>query len=281
MKVIWFNGNLGNQIFYCKYKDYLKQAYPKHNVYAYIDSKCPKVNVDRFFNIELPKQHPLINVLSFFVFKVLGAILRRISRKFTPKWYCEEGELNDMATFFGHNLQTCSYYKHESSDWLQIKMPHTLSPEYTDWAAKITTENSVAIHLRRGDYVRPGSAYVDLSATNYYEKAMDKARELLPDCQFFFFSDDLDYVKSKFKGDNIHYVDCNRGENSYLDIKLMSMAKVNIMANSTFSYWGAYIGHEKKTVIYSDQWFCEKTGRSMPPIMLDNWICIKSFANQH
>ena len=96
----------------------------------------------------------------------------------------------------------------------------------------------------------------------------------MPDAKFFFFSDDLDYVKGLFKGDNIFYVDCNKGNNGYLDIKLMSLAKVNIIANSTFSYWAAYINHEKKKVIYPKVWFDVRTGRKAPDIMLESWIGI-------
>jgi hypothetical protein len=56
----------------------------------------------------------------------------------------------------------------------------------------------------------------------------------------------------------------------------MSQAKINIIANSTFSYWGAYMNHEKKKVMYSDLWFRNESGRQMPNIMLDSWICIET-----
>lgn len=275
MKIIWFNGNLGNQVFYCKYKDYLKAKFPNQRIFAFVDPGCPKVSVNKFFNLKLPEQNIAVNALSYFVFKILGALFRRLPKGAkSPSWYCETGFLNNNATFFAHNLQLKSYFENEDSNWIQVNMPSVLSSGYVDFAARISNSPSVAVHLRRGDYISPGSSYVDLSSTDYYEKAMAKARTIIPDCQFFFFSDDLDYVRSKFKGEGIHYVDCNRGDNSYLDIKLMSLAKINIMANSTFSYWGAYMGHENKTVIYPKAWFCEWTGRKSPDIMLVNWIGI-------
>lgn len=274
MKIIWFNGNLGNQVFYCKYKDYLKDKFPNQRIFAFIDPRCPKISVDKYFNLEVPEIGILTNILSFIVFKVIGALLRRIPQKYTPKWYCESGELNDNSTFFAHNLQLKYFYEREDSSWLQVKMNSSVSSEYVGFASQIANGPSVAVHLRRGDYIRPGSAYVDLSSTDYYEKAMAKAKDILPNCQFYFFSDDLDFVRGKFTGDNIHYVDCNRGDNSYLDIKLMSFAKINIMANSTFSYWGAYMNHEQKTIIYPKAWFREWTGRKSPDIMLDSWIGI-------
>lgn len=274
MKIIWFNGNLGNQIFYCKYKEHLKDKFPNHRIFAFIDPRCPKISVDKYFNLEVPEISILTNILSFIVFKVIGALLRRIPQKYSPKWYCECGELNDNSTFFAHNLQLKYFYEREDSSWLQVKMKSSVSSEYVGFASRIANGPSVAVHLRRGDYIRPGSAYVDLSSTDYYEKAMAKAKDILPNCQFYFFSDDLDFVRDKFTGDNIHYVDCNREDNSYLDIKLMSLAKINIMANSTFSYWGAYMNHEQKTIIYPKAWFREGTGRKSPDIMLDSWIGI-------
>lgn len=276
MKVIWFNGNFGNQIFYCAYKDYLKIKFPQEKIYAYIDKRCPPVRVEERTNLTVPQRNCFVDVISFMIFNVLGVFFRRIPSKFVPKWYCWKGTLNDEANFFGHSLQEKSFYNDWKGDWLDIKEPIQSDQGYLKWKKLIEECNAVCVHLRRGDYVAPGSSYVDLSATDYYQKAMDYAKTILPNAEFFFFSDDLGYVKSLFKGVNVHYVDCNQGSNSYLDIKLMSLAKVNIMANSTFSYWGAYINHEQKVVIYPKAWFCEWTGRKAPDIMLDkgNWIGI-------
>lgn len=272
MKIIWFNGNFGNQIFYCAYKDYLEKKYPNENVYAYVDKHCPPVRVEERTNLKMPKTSAGVNAISFLVFKVVGIIFRRLPLKLVPKWYCGKGELDDKSTFIGHSMQVKSFYEDWKGDWLDIKEPMMPDRDYLKWRRRIDESNSVCVHLRRGDYVKPGSAYVDLSSTEYYQKAMNYAKTILPDAKFFFFSDDLDYVKGLFKGDNIFYVDCNKGSNGYLDIKLMSLAKVNIMANSTFSYWASYINHENKTVIYPKQWFCEWTGRKAPDIILDSWI---------
>lgn len=274
MKVIWFNGNFGNQIFYCAYKDYLKQKFPNENIFSYIDANCPPVRVEERTNLLLPNNNVWVNILSFFVFKVIGVLIRRLPSKYVPKWYCGRGELNDTATFIGHSMQVKSFYEKRNSGWLDIKEPANLDPEYMKWKRLITNSPSVSIHLRRGDYIKPGSAYVDLSSTDYYQRAMEFAKKLLPDAKFFFFSDDLDFVRGMFKGEDIYYVDCNKGGAGYLDIKLMSLAKVNIMANSTFSYWASYLNHEQKKVVYPKEWFCKWTGRKAPDIIIDGWIGI-------
>lgn len=69
MKIIWFNGNLGNQVFYCKYKDYLKNKFPNQRIFAFVDPHCPKIGVDKYFNLEVPEISVLTNILSFIVFK--------------------------------------------------------------------------------------------------------------------------------------------------------------------------------------------------------------------
>lgn len=274
MKVIWFNGNFGNQIFYCAYKDYLKEKYPKEKVFAYIDPNCPAVRVEERTNLTLPENNCWVNLLSFIVFKIFGVLFRRLPLKYVPKWYCGRGVLDDKATFNGHSKQVKYYYENRQSNWLIIKEPDCLYDDYLKWKRMISDSPSVCVHIRRGDYMKPGSAYVDLSSTDYYKNAMTYARAILPNAQYFFFSDDLAFVKSIFSGDDIHYVDCNTGSNGYLDIKLMSLARVNIIANSTFSYWAAYINHEQKHVIYPKSWFYAWTGRKAPDIMLDDWIGI-------
>ena len=278
MKVIWFNGNLGNQVFYCKYKEFLQKKYPENEVRYYSNAHCPKICVEQYFELTIPEKIDTLKVK--FIFEILGKIFRRIPLTLVPKWYCTRKELNHKASYFENYLQDKSFFENEDSSWLQVKKPEKYSESYLRFEKMIMESNSVAVHIRRGDYIKPGSDYEDLSATNYYDKAMDEAMKIYPNAQFYFFSDDLDFVKSVFSGDNMHYVDCNRGKDSYLDILLMSKAKINIIANSTFSYWGAYMGHEKKIVMYSNLWYRKESGRHMPNIMLNNWKCIDSKRNK-
>lgn len=273
MKVICFNGNLGNQVFYCAYKDYLKRKY-NESVYYYVMHNCPRVSVDQYFDLSLPEHNKYVNIISACVF--YGEILlhKFLKLKMPQKLLCGIGPITEESTFFSSYLQDKYFYEDLDSSWLKIKMPEKLSEKYKQYEAAIQGSYSITVHVRRGDYIKQGSAYIDLSSTDYYTKAIDFSLSKFPEAQIFFFSDDLEYVKEHFKYKNAHYVDCNRGADSYLDIKLMSLAKVNIMANSTFSYWGAYMGHENKVVIYPREWFSADSGRKAPNIMLDSWIQI-------
>lgn len=276
MKIICFSGNLGNQIFYCAFKEYLRRKKTSEKIFYFKMHNCPNIKVDKLFNLELPENSIFINILSALIF--YGDIfLYKLFKRHLPKnILCSRGQINERAVFYSNYLQDKYYYEKEDSSWLKIKTPTVYPDNFSYFSDLIKTTDSVCVHIRRGDYISPTSSYEDLSNTDFYEKAIEYSKNIYPDANFFFFSDDLDFVREKFSGQNYFYVDCNRGSNSYLDILLMSQAKVNIIANSTFSYWGAYMGHEKKIVLYSDLWFRKETGRDMPNIMLEKWICIES-----
>ena len=80
--------------------------------------------------------------------------------------------------------------------------------------------------------------------------AVEFAKEKCPNAKFFLFSDDADYVREKFKGDEFEVIDWNHGRDSFYDMMLMSHCKHNICANSTFSFWGARLNpNEEKMMV--------------------------------
>ena len=73
MKVIWFNGNLGNQVFYCKYKEFLHNKYPNETIKYYSNSRSPKICVEQYFRLSLPDRIDSFKVR--FVFEFLGKFM--------------------------------------------------------------------------------------------------------------------------------------------------------------------------------------------------------------
>lgn len=116
----------------------------------------------------------------------------------------------------------------------------------------IKNDNRIAIHVRRGDYVN-NAFYVDLTKTGYYTDAIN----LFPFEKFLIFSDDIEWCKSFFSGINADY---SEGHTPEEDLKLMAGCKGLIMANSSLSWWGAFLGPTKQ-VIYPKEWFSDKIGR--------------------
>ena len=88
-----------------------------------------------------------------------------------------------------------------------------------------------------------------------------------------FFSDDIEWARENIKEPNIEFIDWNKKENSYKDMQLMSNCRHNIIANSSFSWWGAWLnGNQNKIVIAPHKWAGMEGTRDVVP---DNWIKLK------
>lgn len=140
---------------------------------------------------------------------------------------------------------------------------------------QILKSESVALHVRRSDYVTNSAAanhFASLSL-GYYEKAIDYINNKVTNPIFFIFSDDVDWVKANLKmQSNFVICDSNSIENGYIDLELMKHCKHFIIANSTFSWWGAWLSENKdKVVIAPNQWFRDDI-MNKNEIVLSNWI---------
>lgn len=133
-----------------------------------------------------------------------------------------------------------------------------LSQKFVDKISEDKT--AVSVHIRRGDYISSertnqihGSCTIE-----YYKNALALIKMRLNSPHFYFFSDELEWVKNNLinETDNCTLVDHNRGKDSWQDMALMSRCKHHIIANSSFSWWGAWINPNKeKIVIAPKSWF--------------------------
>jgi hypothetical protein len=138
---------------------------------------------------------------------------------------------------------------------------------------KILNFNSVSIHVRRGDYVN--NKIYDVCTMAYYEKAMKAIRERTADPHFYIFSDDIHWCMNQFHDPYCTFVDVQQSREDPLnDMRLMSLCKHNIIANSSFSWWAAWLNNNsQKIVICPYIWF----DRSDVPIedkMCEGWLKI-------
>lgn len=126
-------------------------------------------------------------------------------------------------------------------------------------STKITMDNSISIHVRRGDYItntKTNSVH-GICSLDYYSKSVKYITNKVENSHFLIFSDDINWVK-----ENLDipfpktYVDWNNSDKAYEDLRLMSLCKHNIIANSTFSWWGAWLNNNPdKIVIAPRKWF--------------------------
>ena len=130
-----------------------------------------------------------------------------------------------------------------------------VTPEIERVNQLIQTKNAVAVHVRRTDYLNPatGGRFNGICTDSYYQNAINYIKEKLKDPYFIIFSDDQEYVKDTLKLKNSHVVSGNAG---YVDLYLMSQCKHYILANSTFSFWGAMLNDsEEKIVCIPEYWY--------------------------
>lgn len=127
------------------------------------------------------------------------------------------------------------------------------------YAERIASTDSVSIHVRRGDYVANSAtnAVHGTCGLDYYHRAVAEIAGKVSQPHFFLFSDDPDWVRMNFQpGFAITVVDANGEAKPCEDMRLMSLCRHNIIANSSFSWWGAWLNaNPGKIVITPERWF--------------------------
>lgn len=184
--------------------------------------------------------------------------LRRKLLPFTIQWFKESKAYHPEILQFDNKYLSgyfaCDkYYADILYDLREkIQFPPSDNPLNRQMAEKISNTLSVSVHIRRGDYLNPENTamFGNICTDQYYESAICFIKEQFPDAHFYVFSDDIKYVKEKYKGEEYTIVDINHGKDSFYDMWLMSKCKHHICANSTFSFWGARLnGYEDKIMI--------------------------------
>lgn len=139
----------------------------------------------------------------------------------------------------------------------------------------ISNRCTVSIHIRRGDYLKGNNEwlYGGICTIAYYQAAMLQLEEKLREKPYyFFFSDEPDWVKKYFNLPNSRIIDWNQKEESWQDLCLMAACRHHIIANSSFSWWGAWLGqHEGTLTIAPDVWY---NTTHTPDLLPTEWIRI-------
>lgn len=127
-------------------------------------------------------------------------------------------------------------------------------------ANEIKQNNSISIHIRRGDYLLINNSNHNTDLKKYYLRAIQNTSKFYSSPKYFIFTDDPIWVSKNFTLDySSKIININQGERSFLDMYLMSLCKSNIIANSSFSWWGAWLNDNKNKVVYAPKnWFKNK-----------------------
>ena len=169
--------------------------------------------------------------------------------------------------------QSEKYFKGIRKHLLQeFKPKHTLSFKTIELEKEIKNSKSISIHVRRGDYLSNTDIYCICDET-YYMNSIEFICKKIDNPTLYIFSDDPNWFKNNIKTDyKTVYVSHNIGRNSYEDIYLMSLCQHQIIANSSFSWWGAWLNlNPNKIVIAPKCWFKIKS-KNTKDLIPEEWI---------
>ena len=302
MYLIRFHGGLGNQMFeytfYCFFKNRLKErgidtALLKADL-TWFDRNWQEhqgYELKRVFGIELPaatyeevaKVHEYYpRYYKFAGFRYLSRqIAKRKNAKrpmpeghifnFGPEQYVYDPQFENLDPEKDWYIEGvfCSdaYLKYcETEVRKNLTFAQPMDAEDAATAEGMRQQDSVAVHVRRGDYV--GNVF-DILGTEYYERAAEKIRETVKEPVFYVFSDDVEYIRQNFAFLGDYRMIHHSGKDSYRDMQMMAECRHMIIANSSFSYWGAVLGEKEGSVIVAPKQY--KADEQLA-LARDNWI---------
>jgi hypothetical protein len=265
--IVQLNGGLGNQLFQYAFvrnlaiinKAVLKLDTGTH--YDYEEWNCNRTYLLGNFNIQAtPATQAELNLANNVrIWQRYGLV---------PKWiHIQETSFGtfreDLLRSYKKNILLNGYWQNEHyfrpiSSLLknELVLKKTFSDSYL---ANMREKNSVAIHIRRGDYISDtdySKRYADLFLSGYYKRAIEFMMQQLVNPVFYVFSDDIEWCKENLIFPDIRIIYIENTEDSVHDFSLMTSCKHQIIANSTFSWWAAWLnGYEKKIVICPCKWF--------------------------
>ncbi len=173
--------------------------------------------------------------------------------------------------------QSEKYFKDQEEQIRKdFNLNESLSPSAKNWLEKINSSlASVSLHVRRGDYVTDPKTLskIGLCSPEYYKQAVEYINKKVDNLTFFIFSDDIDFVRNHMNLPKNSLFVSSEDIKDYEELMLMKACDHNIIANSSFSWWGAWLGsNPKKIVISPKEWFA--SGIKTQDLIPENWVRI-------
>jgi hypothetical protein len=185
-------------------------------------------------------------------------------------------ETTDNCFLVG-NWQSEKYFKNvESTIRADLNFRHPPNSRNQEWMSRIGDCQSVSLHVRRGDYATHARtrAVLGILPLDYYRAAIDFVAGRTESPELFIFSDDIPWAREHLDIPfPCHYIDHNKGPESYNDMRLMSVCRHHIIANSSFSWWGAWLNPAPdKIVVAPRRWFAN--GWSIEDLIPAAWVSL-------
>lgn len=286
MIIVHLMGGLGNQLFQysfgrniaLKNNCELKLDISSYENYEWHEYSLAPFNVEATIasTHEIKKLHEKHN-------RLFNKILRKTINKGIIKYIEKSISFNDeylhiqSPAFLSGYWQSEKYFIENKSiitNELTIKVP--ASDENQKLLNDINNCNAVSLHIRRGNYVsvKEFNQVLGTCSLEYYASAIKYIEERLPNPVFYVFSDDITWAKQNLLSEHkFVFVDINDAKHDYEDVRLMQHCKHHILANSTFSWWGAWLNKSpEKIIIAPEQWFQGEKNKDSLHLVPENWI---------
>lgn len=189
---------------------------------------------------------------------------------FSEKLNLNYSLIKDDTYLYGYWQSEIFFLDYKNHILQQFQFKKSFSLKNKNLAQLINeTQNSVSIHIRRGDYLK--SKAHNVMGIEYFKHAIAEIERKIDKPTFFVFSDDLNWTKKNLPlKKKIFIVENNIGSESYNDMMLMSMCDHHIISNSSFSWWGAWLNVKKNKIVISPKsWFVKKENLDCVP---KEWI---------
>ena len=285
--VVRFMGGLGNQLFqYGLYKTFEELGYP-----TYADTKeLRDGSYFRNYQLEFLGIHVLeadkriIRELYGLDNKILRAIIKRVGKKTyirQRKLIFDSSIMDPKSGYFDGYWQSYKYFENYASvvkNSIHFPTFNVLDENGAIYYDQImNSPEAVSVHVRLGDSDELQEVYGGICTFDYYKKSMDYiSNELTKKGKaspiFFVFSNDIDRAKKLFDRNDMVYVSGNSEDQGYIDMNLMHCCHHHIIANSSFSWWGAFLGEKEDSItVAPKKWIA---GVGSEDIVPPNWIKI-------
>lgn len=202
----------------------------------------------------------------------------RLIRRYFSSFFISTDPLTYFPEILEHPKRyICGYWQNEQyfndieSDIRKAFVFQNIDERNRSLAKEMQSCNSVSLHIRRGDYAAFGMTIV---GEDYYAKAISCIKEKVETPVFFIFSDDQEEAEQIVRSQGVSYqmVTGNREDNSYKDMYLMSQCKHNIIANSSFSWWGAWLNNSPQKMVIAPKCWDVKQIEFSPQVK--NWTLV-------
>ncbi len=283
-----FNGGLGNQMFQWAFARSLGFAKEKKILFdmSFFSKRYARPFELDIFGINPPK---VTNIFTKLKLAFLWKFRKKMNKKSfggitlysEPHVEFDQGLFElEPNTYIEGFFQSQIYFglikDFISADFRFKNPPSGINKEFAD---KIANCNSVSLHIRRGDYVQK-KRYQDMFAhcsLDYYRHAVDYIAEHCQNPTIFVFSDDINWARENLKLPyECVYVSHNSGKNSYEDMRLMSLCDHNIIANSSFSWWGAWLNKNPYKIVIAPQWWYSDKTIVQTDIIPQEWVRLEN-----